>query len=97
METVFIKVDKALLPYAQGYIEHVRKVCSDIVFLASNGGFEDIALLAHRMKGEGGAYGLDEVSAAGREIMNLTEAGDTEGLKSRALSLSLYLDRVKVI
>ncbi len=97
METVFIKIDKALLPYAQGYIDHVKKTCSAIVSLASNGGFEDIALLAHRMKGEGGAYGLDEVSAAGREMMLLAETADADGLKERALDLLQYLERVKVI
>ncbi|MGE4496359.1 MAG: hypothetical protein AB7E48_00655 [Deferribacterales bacterium] len=97
METVFIKVDKALLPHAQGYIEHVMKNCSAVVSLASEGAFGEISLIAHRMKGEGGAYGLDEVSTAGAEMMFLAETEDADGLKERASSLLQYLERVKVI
>lgn len=97
METVFIKVDRFLLPHVQGYIDHVKKACGDICALSSSGGLDEISLLAHRMKGEGSAYGLDEVSAAGKDIMSLAETGDAAGVRERALSLIKYLERVKVI
>ena len=97
MEHIFIKIDKILLPLAADYIAYVRRACDELIALAETGGLEQAELIAHKMKGEGAAFGLDEVSRAGAEIMNFASENDYTSLKSRANALKAYLERVRII
>lgn len=97
MDHIFIKIDKLLFPFAAGYVKHVCISCDEVIGLAYKGELERASFIAHKMKGEGAAFGLDEVSAAGEEMTALIAANDSDGVKARANALKAYLERVRII
>jgi HPt (histidine-containing phosphotransfer) domain-containing protein len=97
MDTIFVKVPGSLLPFMDDYILHVRNFCRDIRKLLENGEFEKASFDAHRLKGEGAAYGFEMVTEYCSMIQEMAEA-DEGILALEALErLEEYMSRVKVI
>jgi HPt (histidine-containing phosphotransfer) domain-containing protein len=57
---------------------------------------ECIKGIGHRMKGSGGSFGFDEISAIGEELELAAQVPDVEGIKSAVVRLERYLALVSV-
>jgi PAS domain S-box-containing protein len=96
MEPIIIEVDPIIRPYADQYIIDTLKLMDEIRALHKAGGIEEIRERAHRVKGEGGTYGFDEVSRIGKLMQEACE-GDGADIPALADAISEYLGRVKVV
>ncbi|EXJ15608.1 response regulator [Imhoffiella purpurea] len=86
-----------LLPFAQEFVDAQRETLERLRELLDRGRFEDIRHLGHTLKGEGGGYGLEEVSIVGAAIQQAADQGDTEEIARLIDRLTRYLDRVRIL
>jgi HPt (histidine-containing phosphotransfer) domain-containing protein len=92
-----VEIDQELRPVVPEYLEKRLGDCAEIERLLATGGLESIEVLGHRMKGSGGSYGFDEISAIGEALELAAQVADAEGIKSAVRHLERYLDRVSVV
>lgn len=59
--------------------------------------FERLRKIGYRMRGIGGSYGFDEVSALGRRIEESAEAKDLKALKEHLSEYKAYLACVHIV
>ena len=61
------------------------------------GDLNTIRLLGHRMKGDGGGYGFDQISTIGHQLEEAALAQDFERLRHHHSNLRDFLARVAVV
>ena len=96
-EMILLEIDHELKPIVPEYLENRRLDCAEIEGLLATGGMEYIQIMGHRMKGSGGSYGFDEISAIGEALELAAQVADVEGIRSAVRRLERYLDRVSVV
>jgi HPt (histidine-containing phosphotransfer) domain-containing protein len=93
--TVFIDPDLAeIIP---GFLENRRR---DVQFLQSalqQSDFKTIRVLGHRMKGDGGGYGFERISAIGEALEQAAVRQDRQAIEHRTSELNDYLTHLDVI
>jgi HPt (histidine-containing phosphotransfer) domain-containing protein len=93
---ILVEVDQELKPVVPQYLEKRLQDCTDIERLLVSGGMEYIQIMGHRMKGSGGSFGFDEISAIGEDLESAALTTDAERIRSVADRLEKYLKRVSV-
>jgi HPt (histidine-containing phosphotransfer) domain-containing protein len=63
----------------------------------SAGDLGRVQIIGHQMKGSGGGYGFDNLSALGSEIEQAAMAQDLEALRGHISSLERFLEEVEVV
>jgi HPt (histidine-containing phosphotransfer) domain-containing protein len=96
-EKIPIEIDRELMPVVPEYLENRHLDCAEIGRLLATGGMEHIQVMGHRMKGSGGSYGFDEISAIGEALELAAESNDTKGVRTAVSRLEAYLARVTVV
>ena len=60
------------------------------------GDFGPVAILAHNMRGSGGAYGFPAITDMGAGLEQAAESADAEASRGGLGALSRYLDRAQL-
>ncbi|MGE4552001.1 MAG: Hpt domain-containing protein, partial [Desulfovibrionaceae bacterium] len=94
---VEVAVDPDLKDIAPRFIDFVRDSLGGLLEALERGDFQYTRELGHKMKGEGGAFGLGPVSELGARIQFASEAKDAAGVRHAVAELSGYLDRVVLV
>lgn len=84
---------RALLP---NYLERRRQDVHSIKRLLEAGDFDQIAVLAHRMRGSGSAYGADFVTRLGAEMEAGASSGNSTVIAAAVAQLDALLAQVKL-
>ena len=92
-----VEVDADISDLIPGFLERKRADASTIVEALCGGNLEAVARVAHRLKGEGGSYGFNEISEIGAALETASKAGEVEAAKRLAKELAAYLEGVQVI
>ncbi|HPF32759.1 MAG TPA: response regulator, partial [Candidatus Sabulitectum sp.] len=96
MEETIAEVPADLEPLIPGYLSNRRKDIVSMKELLEAGDHAEVARLAHSMKGSGGGYGFDRISALGAEMEKAAKEGDKETVLSGLQQLDSYLNSVRV-
>ncbi|HKW97002.1 MAG TPA: ATP-binding protein [Bryobacteraceae bacterium] len=59
--------------------------------------FSKIRAMGHDLKGTGGGYGFDEISAIGKRLEDAAKAADKSEVEKQIRELASYLERVEVV
>jgi len=59
--------------------------------------FDSIAVLGHSMKGSGGGYGFNDLSAIGRAIEKAAKSRDKESIRQSIADLKDFLRNLEVV
>ncbi|MFD2111563.1 hybrid sensor histidine kinase/response regulator [Thiorhodococcus fuscus] len=94
---IFAYAEPELLPFAQEFLDTQRETLECLRALLLDGRFEDIRRLGHTMKGEGGGYGLEEVSVIGAAIQDACELQAVQTIATLLDRLDTYLDQVRIL
>jgi HPt (histidine-containing phosphotransfer) domain-containing protein len=92
-----IEIDETLADIVPGFLERKRGDFSTILADVGASDFAEIARLAHRIKGEGGSYGFDELTVMAREIEECAKGGDRAAIVDLVARASAYLDCLDVV
>jgi HPt (histidine-containing phosphotransfer) domain-containing protein len=98
MKKFVAQVDPDLCDLIPEFLEHKRGDTRAILSGISGEhiDFEALSGIGHRLKGEGGSYGLDAISLYGAEIERAARSRDAEAIRRYANELAAYLDSVQI-
>jgi HPt (histidine-containing phosphotransfer) domain-containing protein len=94
---IIVRVARDLEDLIPGYL-HNRE--NDIITMAdkcAQGDYESIRILGHSIKGTGGSYGFDRITAIGSEIEEAARAMSPEGISRGIHELADYIRNVRVV
>lgn len=94
---IVVRVAQDLEELIPGYLcnrENDIKTLSD---KCAQGDFESIRLLGHSIKGSGGSYGFDRITAIGSEIEQAARVMSAEGISRGIAELEDYIRKVRVV
>ncbi len=94
---IVVGIDTDLRDLFPGFL--VRKAADARTILASigRGDWELIAATAHKLKGEGGSYGLDRITDLGLALEEAAKQKDQAATRLLADELASYLAQVEVV
>lgn len=94
---ILVQVDPDLLDIVPGFLENRRRDVKTIEASLTRGDFETIRVLGHRMKGDGGGYGFDRISAIGNLLELAAARKDVSAIHACTADLDSFLGRVEVV
>lgn len=92
-----VRIDPDLSDLIPGFLANKRDDSSRIVAAADRSDFDALGRIGHKIKGEGGSYGLDKISDIGAEVERAAKAGDSEAARQCGRELLNYLDAVEIV
>lgn len=95
-ERIIVKVDADLKDLIPGFLRTRREDVAAITAAVEAGNWDAVYILGHGMKGSGGGYGFDEISAIGAVIETAAKAKDAAAVKTGAARLADYLGRIDI-
>lgn len=95
-EKFIVKIDCDLEDLIPGYLENRRKDINKINNSLEAGDFETIRIVGHSMKGSGGGYGFDGITAIGAAVEQAAKDKDITGIRKHVEELMSYLKRVEI-
>jgi HPt (histidine-containing phosphotransfer) domain-containing protein len=98
MKKFIARVDPDLCDLMPGFLARKRVDARTILSGVSDDqvDFETVSRIGHKLKGEGGSYGLDTISLYGAEIEQAARNHDAVTIRDYAHKLSLFLDSVEI-
>jgi HPt (histidine-containing phosphotransfer) domain-containing protein len=98
MEKIVARIDRDLSDLIPGFLARKRSDTRTILSAVRSKdiNFETLCGIGHKLKGEGGSYGLDPISVYGAEIELAARSRDTEAIRRYASELAAYLDSLQV-
>jgi hypothetical protein len=92
-----VHADPDLSDLIPGFLAHKRDDLVAIVEAVESGDHETLAKFGHKIKGEGGSYGLDRISEIGAAIDAAAKARDLAQVRELARQFADFLDNVEVV
>jgi HPt (histidine-containing phosphotransfer) domain-containing protein len=89
-------VDKDLADLVPGFLENRRRDVTAMIAALQKQDWDTIHRIGHQIKGSGGGYGFDMISAYGRMIQESSEAQDYAACEGWLYGLLDYLDKVQI-
>ncbi len=80
-----------------GFLRNRRQDVSAMLDALDRGDFQTVETLGHGMKGAGGSYGFQAITAIGAALEQAAESVDNDASRKWVGELSRYLDRVEVV
>ncbi len=97
MKKIVVQVDPDLIDLIPGFLSNKRKDADKIAELVNNADYEALRGLGHKLKGEGGGYGLDTISDIGESLEDAAVERDLAALRECHSQLLEYLDTVEIV
>lgn len=95
-ERIIVTVDPDLKELIPGFLQTRHDDVAAITAALETGEWETVYILGHSMKGSGGGYGFDEISAIGSAIETAAKAKDAAAAKTGVVRLKDYLRRIDI-
>jgi HPt (histidine-containing phosphotransfer) domain-containing protein len=92
-----VKIDADLSDLVPGFLEHKREDARTIAAAIESGDYVTLCQLGHKMKGEGGSYGLDAITVMGAAIEEAARVKDAAAVQRLVAELAAFLDSVEVV
>lgn len=89
-------MDPAIYPLIPQFLSNRREDMLAIREAIQRGDYERVRLLGHRMRGDGGSYGLKEISEIGAALEQDSRERDSLAIQRSLNDLEEFLDRVEV-
>lgn len=97
MGRMVVEVDPEIKDLIPGYLARKRADVERIQSALAAGNFAAVATVAHKLKGEGGGFGLDELSEMSAALERAAKAGDGDDARRLAGRISDYINTVEVV
>jgi len=94
---ICIQIDSNLATIIPGFLANKERDLTTIESCLKQGDLQTIRLLGHRMKGDGGGYGFDQISTIGDQLEQAAIAHNLSVLHDQLEGLRDFLSRVEVV
>ena len=96
-QPIVVQIDQDLSDLVPGFLSRKREDARAVLAAVEHGDAEAIARLGHKMKGEGGSYGLDAVTDLGRELEQAGKDRDFHAARRLGRDLTNFLERLEIV
>ena len=96
-QPIVVQVDQDLSDLVPGFLARKREDARAVLAAVEHGDSEAVARLGHKMKGEGGSYGLDAVTDLGRELEQAGKDRDFDAARRLGRDLMNFLERLEIV
>ncbi len=96
-DRIVVHADVDLEDLIPGFLENQHRDALKIMELVELEGYDEVRRMGHSMKGSGGGYGFDEITAIGMRIESAACNRDAVAIGSQVEALLDYLARVEVV
>lgn len=96
MTKKIINIDKDLEDLVPTYLESRKKELLKLNELMAQRSFSEISSIAHKIAGNAGGYGFDELTEIGRRLEASSKAADLENSKKEIENIAQYLEDIEV-
>ena len=93
---IVVRVDAIIADIVPKFLANIVQNAPAILKALETGDFETARRLGHNMKGTGGAYGFPAITDLGAQIEQAAKDGNCDTIRTKALELQSYLERLKV-
>lgn len=97
MTRVVVHIDRDLSDLIPGFLGRKREDVAAMLRAADAADFGTLASISHKIKGEGGSYGLDTISEIGAAIEQAAKACDLPTVRQCAQQLGAFLDSLEIV
>ena len=97
MSRVVVHIDRDLSDLVPGFLARKREDLAAIIRAVEVGDPAALASLGHKIKGEGGSYGLDEITEIGAALEHAANASDLPAVRQCARGLEAFLDNLEIV
>ena len=97
MSKLVVRIDPDLRDLVPVFIAHKREDADAIVVAIAHTDYEAVSKLGHRIRGEGGSYGFEELTEIGAALEIAAKARDLTAVRKSAQELTAYLDSVEIL
>ena len=97
MSRVVVHIDSDLSDLVPGFLARKREDAAAIIRAAEISDYGVLASIGHRIKGEGGSYGLDTISEIGAAVEQAATACDPAAVRQCAEQLVAFLDNLEIV
>ena len=94
---ITVYVDPGLEEIVPVFLENRRRDVQTVETALGRSDFKTIGVLGHRMRGDGGGYGFDTISAIGEGMEQAAARQDTEAIRLHLNNLVDFLARITVV
>ena len=94
---ITVSIDPDLQDLVPGFLENRRKDAAVLAVAAQCGDLKTVRLLGHRMKGDGGGYGFQEISEIGEALEQAARREDWKVIAEKTEVLTVFLAQVDVV
>lgn len=94
---ITVSVDPDLEDLVPGFLENRRKDAAVLAVAAQCGDLKTVRLLGHRMKGDGGGYGFQEISEIGEALEQAARREDWKVIAEKTAALAAFVAQVDVV
>jgi two-component system, sensor histidine kinase and response regulator len=96
-QPIVVQIDQDLSDLVPGFLARKREDARAVLAAVEHGDAEAIARLGHKMKGEGGSYGLDAVTDLGRELEQAGKDCNFDAARRLGRDLTNFLERLEIV
>ncbi|MCG8572547.1 MAG: PAS domain S-box protein [Spirochaetes bacterium] len=93
----YVYIDPVLHPYISKYMDAVLKNLELMSDFVEKKDFEQLNSIGHKMKGEGGTYGMLKISQYGKRIQEYCQEQDSEGIKDVIVKIEEFLKNIEIV
>ena len=97
MNKIVVQVDPDLIDLIPGFLSNKRKDAAKLAELVNNADYDALRGLGHKLKGEGGGYGLDAISDIGVALEDAAKTRDLAAVSNCHSQLLEYLEALEVV
>jgi len=94
---ITVLIDPDLREIVASFLDNRRKDVASLQAAVASNDLKTVRLLGHRMKGDGGGYGFEAISAIGEALEQAATRQDHTVMMQQISKLSDFLARVKVV
>ena len=96
-DRIIVRIDPDLEAIVPGFLANRRRDLVTIEGCLKQGDFNTVRMLGHRMKGDGGGYGFDQISTIGDSLEQAVMVQDGPLIERQVALLKDFLSRVEVV
>ncbi len=96
-QPIVVHIDQELSDLVPGFLFRKREDARAVLAAAEHGDADAIARLGHKMKGEGGSYGLDPITDIGRDLEQAGTGSDFDAARRLGRDLMNFLERLEIV
>ena len=94
---ITVSIDPELEDLVPGFLENRRKDVTTLAVAVHSKDVKTVRLLGHRMKGDGGGYGFQEISTIGEALEQAAIKEDWKLIDEKTEALATFLGQIDVV